>query len=374
MSFVDDSSSLEDHCAWPILCTKTVPSDCNGLSLEECKKAIQTVISVTTNHKVEHNINTNAATTFLDTPIQLYKTTRQFSIDSNIKLIYPTCATKKYTWEITGNISEKCTHENTFFYYTNLKDGVCLYKRTIYDVSFSSEPYTDIVLIKSFIGFTEHAYYVPTISILAEEQWILVKDGESKVVLSYPIGGTYSDKKLGILHPTPDPYYTDYSYNDKYIKDEIAKYGIYNLYEVCDYGRPTPDSKTALDGTDSGDMFFPEWCRDRVVDPQWSTAALDLYTVCSQELTWKQRIENMPRNFVDTIKHSELPIGDYAKHPEYGEMYNFLLSSDRINLSDITVLSYLTNQVPDQVLLTLLQEEGIENLKKYTVYYPISLY
>lgn len=348
----------EDPCSIPVLCTRPPTPDEHYYS------------SVSTTHSVEHSVSNDTATDFLGTPIKLYKTERTFSMGSSSTLSGGGCTPA--SWTVGGNVSESCVHENAILYYTNLKAGVCLYKRLSTNIYFSASC-AGKVWYRSHGSWSTHvrAYFLPTVSADALEEWILIKDGESVTLSSYHIPGSYDGRTIGIVSPTPDPYYAvlDPAINPDH---PLLDYGVYNSYELCMDGGPDPLSKTALDGAEISDMFFPEWCRDRVVDPLWTQAAFDMYTWCSQNMTEEQMFDR-PKEFSAIINHSSVPLGDYVRHPTRGEAYSFMCCAERTSPQSIVVANKLGTGVPETVLAATLEAAGLDPLSAHTIFYPISL-
>lgn len=355
-------STWEDPCSFPVLCTRPPGPD------ESAGAESSTSTSVVT-----HNINNDSGTSFTGVPIKLYKTVRTFNMGFSMVIQYGGCG-ETTTWNPGGSVSESCVHENSILYYTNIKAGVCLYKRVSTDINFSADC-AGMVWYRSHGTWSCHArsYFLPVVAADALEEWILIKDGTAVTLSSYHIPGSYNGRTIGIVAPTPDPYFAvlDPAINPNH---PLLETGVYNSYELCMDGGPNPNSFTALDGTEIGDMFFPEWCRDRVVDPLWTQAAADLYTWCSQNMTEQQmRDAHQARTFSTSINHSSVPIGDYVIHPTRGEAYSFMLSAERTSPSNIVIANKLGAGVPETVLAAVLEAAKLDPLSVHTIFYPMSL-
>lgn len=350
-------TAMETYCAMPVLCTIDRES----------------LVSVKSKHSVEHKTNTNVSTSFMGHTIILHKTDRLFSLDMTMETVSPSCDFPEYRWFFEGQVTEHCSHESAQLYYTNIKEGVCLYRKLTSNISFSASPESERVLFKVEQGYTSHGYFMPVVSSWAEEEWVLVKNGSAETLYTQNIPGGYDGVKIGIVAPTPDPFYAAYDKQLNSALTELNEINIYNLYEPCRDGGPAGNSRTALDGTESGDMFFPEWCRERVDDPMWEQAALDMYLQCSQNfLGWEPYIQSAGAGYTTPLNHSALPVGDFARHPDHGEMYSFLLSSDR---SAPKVVNSFTRGVPEELLVKALKAAGIDiSPEADMLFFPISLY
>lgn len=356
---------MPDTCDLPVLCTRTPPP-----GQEPADTATSTC-------EVTHTINTSAVTNFLGHSIYVYKTVRTFTMNSSMLTTFPTCS-RSASWTPSGGVSESCVHENSVLYYVNLKQGVCLYKRLSTNINFSASAQSRPVWYMrgseggGVRGFDARTGFIPTVSADALEEWILIKDGQASVLSSYHLPGGYHQKAIGLVSPTPDPYFADI--DPSLNKDHpILDVGVYNSYQLCRDGQPDPNSRTALDGAEPGDVFFPEWCRDRVIDPQWTQSALELYLFCSGNMNGDQQL-SMPRNFRGNLIQSPVPVGDYAKHPKYGELYSFMLSAERTSPNDIVIANSLNTIIPETVIATTLEAAKLDPLMAHTIFYPISLY
>lgn len=336
--------TLEELCNLPILCTR----DCEG---DNCP-----LLDTAQDNSQSHSVSTSSTVDFLGNTITKYKTSRQWHMTSKIFVDYARCGHLETTQTAAGSLSESCTHEHADIFYLNMQEQVCLYRKTEFHTSFSTSP-SDVVAGRGYGGgtylFAKFRAYITT---HCTEKWVLIRNGSETVLKTDNIPTGYNNKLVLFISPTPDQW----AENEWiFFDEEILEHGCYNIYQACSIA--PPDSKTALDGTADGAMFFPDWCRECVVDPQWSMAARHIYGACHDFVP----VVDNAGDYIEGNLVEVLPVGDFARHPVHGDFYSFILPSDRTFPPGI--INHLDHGVPVDVLAEFV------TLKEKTAFFPVSI-
>lgn len=261
---------------------------------------------------------------------------------------------------------DKCVIEKSTLHYLDQRYGVCLYRyvKDELDVTVSSDKLAEW-RTTTVGGESGHMVIITDSNYIAEStvEWRLVIDGVMQVLSTtkssiFPFGvgkppsvcssiyakGLVMNQTARQILVFPQPPSQAIA-----MTPEIDCFGFY------DYGN-LPGEESGLARADGGkDMFYPEWCRNLQEDPFWRAAADSRYNQFwfHTEPTSSDSYEPPP------IVVDPIPIGSFARHPEVGDVYQFLI--DKAYTSpDLTAL--IDAQLPD-------------NMKTHdtTLYSPISL-
>jgi hypothetical protein len=275
----------------------------------------------------------------------------------------------------TSVFSENCVIEQSILHYLDLRYPVCLYTYSKYELhiditNFDStefkEPYgqghyakiqirqpdidaTQIVEHRLIIGEVEHVlsqtitHNSPFDELFGGGMWPLFYPDDFVVD---------PDMRLIIIYPQPPSLAIPWD-------DEVRYWGFY------DYGNE-PFSESQLNKLDGGnkDMFYPMWCRNMVSNPLWRAQADRRYNIS----WWHDDLQEETNYTPDPPTVNPLPLGSYAKHPEVGELYQFLVGNDVVATSP--ALEALINKA-----LAAYQGTNPDPITTHdtTLYYPISL-
>jgi len=342
-----------------------------------------------------HEQNTNYELALCGIVIPVVKTTRNFNASYYSRYSLPLEFTAIVTDIINVTncgdsdsegvdsliISENCSIIKSTLHYVDHRYNIVLYKKVTETIKLNVN--SDLMagfkettglgtyhmaLIKEehYTEFTEH-----------KEEWILVIDGAESVIATHtyklhPFGPKNSGQSLLEMNPSYTGLYPDFHPDPEVRKvlildqppsfaipqtDYVVRLGFY------DYGN-LPGLESELNRLDGGnkDMFYPEWCRNIQEDPVWRAAADRRYRVTwfGDELVTSSTYQPPPL-LVDPI-----PRGTFVKHPEVGEVYQFLVEKGTgeyhletsPNIDDI-----INNAVPEA-----------ERKTGTTLYYPIGVF
>jgi hypothetical protein len=337
--------TLEEICNLPILCVR----DCEG---DDCP-----ILDTTQKNSQSHSISTSSTVDFFGNTITKYQTSRAWHMSSQIFIDHARCGHLEQTRTATGSISESCTHKHSDIFYLNMQERVCLYRLTEFSVGFSGSPEPEPIAARGYDGGTYlFAKFRTHITTNCQESWILIRNGAETVLKTDDIPTGYNNGLVIFISPTPDQW----AQNEWiFFDEEILEHGCYNIYQACSIAGP--NSKTALDGTADGAMFFPDWCRECVIDPQWTAAARHVYGACHDFVP----VVDNAGDYIEGNLVEVLPVGDFARHPVHGDFYSFILPSDRTHPPG--VVNHLDHGVPEDVLTEFV------TLKENTVFFPVSL-
>lgn len=325
-----------------VVCTIPCPED-GQYEGHECPN------SQTNTSSVKHKIGVNVSGQFGVHSIPLLKTDREFLINHNKS---SSSDGTQAILEVAGSISESIKQTRCVFHYINSSEDVCLYRKTETNLSFSGEDSGCVAQLLNRSHFAK--IKVSNLLLTQTVSYVLLRNGGEEVLSSFVVPfGSSSDVWKMFLSPTPD--LKEFQYDE-----DIATYGFYNDYDNPIYA--SFDSKVALDG--GPDMFYPEWARDWTQDPLWEQVALHKFTLAKTGIA----IEKQVLNF--SIPNEPVPIGDFARHPQLGDMYSWLVQS---GLNTHKTVNYNNGESAVVLLENLLSPKGID-LKEYIAFYPISIY
>lgn len=277
-------------------------------------------------------------------------------------------------------VSEDCSIISSTLHYVDHRYKMVLYKKTTDTIKmFVSSELTAGFKESSGTGvyhmalITEENYGERT---ERREEWVLSLGGVESVVATYtqklhPFGPKNDGRSLIEIDPEYKGLYPDFRPDPEVRKilildqppsqaipytDYVVRLGFY------DYGN-LPGGESELNKLDGGgkDMFYPEWCRNLQSDPVWRAVADRRYAV-----TWfhddliEDHSYKPPPITVDPI-----PRGTFVRHPEVGNVYQFLLelSSGSTHLE--------TSPNLDSIIQASLPEELRST--GTTLYYPIGV-
>lgn len=345
---------MSDPCSWPISCEYECTSA--GEDDPDCPYWTSTVGE----RSYSFPIQSETTIDMWGNVLYLYKVDRQLNYGYTVSAKRATDCDPPERFG-TSSISESCTYIETEVHYLNQTEQVAVYTEKTITLSFtnSSNEFAALAVGSAPVWFLKLPAGAVTYSI--DSKVVLLKGSEKLIQDSYQQSST-ADTKLFFLLPTPDPRFAGGIPMDA----EIKQYGFYNQYESCFDAALNPDSKVALDG--GRDMFFPEWLRNFVKDPNTEQHRNQRFSWCVGE-NFEPGSRAMPWS---PSVISPVPCGSYAKHPEWGEMYNFFVRavshSGMLNIKSDNLDNAIISEVNNY------QQDGEKDvLGDYTLYYPISL-
>lgn len=254
--------------------------------------------------------------------VPMLNITRDFNVESGSAEHYDPCHLKE-----DYNITISTLH------YLNISEGICLYKKVYQYVKFdiTSTERTQFkgtwgqiygIKIKIYSG-PDKNYDAKTIT-----EWHLIKDGEDNIVASSEEDfSPFPDTWLGSYEPFSQDYV--YNYYTRMIivipqppslatpwEDDVRALGFY------DYGN-YPGFESELNALDGGwkDLFYPQWCREFIQ----TSPILEAIRDRRYNINWFHvDIDEGSAYLFPEITVDPIPCGDYAKHPQVGELYQFL--------------------------------------------------
>lgn len=271
-------------------------------------------------------------------------------------------------------------------FYIDHRYGICLYNRETFTLDCSAES-TEIAKLKQTMGeLRVSQLQIKTSDYTASRlsEWVLIKDGVETVLTSEtfdqePFGGKNSGQSWRDMGWVSNEvsgiqYFPDYTPDPEtrmvLLFPQPGSLGISVSEVICrlgfyDYGNE-PGEEPALGKSDGGkDMFYPSWYREYCVikDTMWEEARTRRWNA-----KWNHIAEEPSRTWKPpTISVEPLPCGTYAKHPQVGEAYQWLLSIDGSSNEPFISTSPDMNTLIDDRLST-----G-NNTHDTTLYYPIGI-
>lgn len=330
-----------EQCAWYQSC---VP-------YTNCKEAGKCVVAHLSDGPTgnSHDINTDYHIVVAGVVIPLVRTVRKFGATygttygqpSDIKYfradadVYAFECSKRPPDARTLTVSDDCVIEKSTLHYLDQRYGVCLYRYQKDELHMTVDSGEMAQIKEPWQIGNYHQAQVKTSSYTSKstEEWRLIVDGVERVLSSVvtelsPFGprnnglpsgtGLFPDyapdpeTRLVLLYPTPPSQGIPWS-------DVICRLGAY------EFGYDTPEgAESAQNQSDGGekDHFYPEWCRNLQEDPFWRAAADRRYQIS----WWKSDLANPSAGYIPPpISVDPIPRGSFARHPDLGTAYQFLL-------------------------------------------------
>jgi len=379
-------STFEDCKSWPSFCK-------DFTCYEDDNPRVGSCFSTTENRGpivYTHNINTDYGISVAGFNIPVVKTNRSFTASETWDYSIPTSINGVWMWDNgtywcfdgftteqrTFRMEEDCTITKSTLAYLDLENKVCLYRKNIetfkFDVSSShtnlfKNPWWTrrVASIRLYVGNKKN-WTSESI-----EEWHLIVNGQDRLLtssvydptgdltsLAYDGSGdlfddSYSDKadpELAlIIHISPPTASDEIAWDDelRYHGYYSFRGGVNSLYHQIDGG--------------CNDYYYPGWCRGLQEDPFWKQAAADRYSITTLGQKFESSISYTP----PPVTADPIPRGTYAKHPQVGEVYQFLVEKrdggyhleTSPNVNDI-----INNAVPEA-----------ERKTGTTLYYPIGV-
>lgn len=376
-----------EQCSWVTSCKSY---KCKGDNYNTCL----TLLKSNGPTGYTHTINSNYTIAIAGHTIPLVITDRLFNViyskeygmpnKSDIKYIdsggtqVPIECKERPADKPSLTVSEDCSVEKSTLHYLDHRNNVCLYRYQKDKINMKVESSEEALIKEPWQVGKYHQAQIKTHNYTASrlEEWRLIIGGQERVLTTtteelHPFGpknsgksrreegatsGLYLDYKPDpetrkvLLFPTPPSMGIPWS-------DVIVRLGAY------EFGYDTPEGaesyQNRLDGGNK-DHYYPEWCRNLQEDPFWRKAADNRYMI-----DWFHSDLTVDNGFVPSITVDPIPRGTFVKHPQVGEVYQFLVEKrtggykleTSPNIDDI-----INNAVPEA-----------ERKTGTTLYYPIGV-
>jgi hypothetical protein len=371
---------------WPTYCGDGVPCHPDGIGAIKCFGVVETDGPYSKNH----TIKTDYAITIAGFKVPIVNTERVWNTYEKINYGTPSGINGVYLkdegifWCLrpgTSTIrdyraSESCFITRSTLHYLDLRYGVCLYRKNIEKVVFNLNS-GQTSLFKNPWGTREFGKVIiysgqkKNWDSLCFEEWHLIQGGVDKVIstaqydplpeMRFFAGGgsdvlfdpTYPSKADPdlelILHTSPPTSSDEHAYDD-----QIRYHGYYS------YKGAVNSTNWYTDG--GVDYFYPAWCRALQEDPFWKYAAERRTQLWFPDTELINTTTYAPPVGITV---DPLPRGTFVKHPQVGEVYQFLVEKrsggyhleTSPNVNDI-----INNAVPEA-----------ERKSGTTLYYPIGV-
>jgi hypothetical protein len=241
-------------------------------------------------------------------------------------------------------LSEHCTVEKSVVHFIDHRYGVCLYRYQKDELTLDVDSNETAQIKEAWAVQTYHQVQIKTGGYTATRtvEWRLIQNGQQSVLSSeiselQPFGaennglslremgiteGVYLDYKpdpktrMVLLFPTPPSQGIPWS-------AVLCRFGCY------EFGYDTPmGMESVLNRLDGGakDHFYPEWCRNLQSDPFWRKAADSRYLIDWFKVEPAAEASYIP----PAVTSSPIPLGSYARHPQVGTGYQFLVDKDTL--------------------------------------------
>ena len=345
-------------------------------------KPCLTVIDRDTPGSINHEINTHYIVSINNHDIDIIKTDRKFTLTTSIDYSKPTDlilfgsnvgGVAPWVWCSSTQrqdyflFSEDCSMTFSTLHYLDMSNNVCLYSTRAQRLIVKKAS-KDTVNIQGPYGLEIYHWleiYKSDLQMVDTKSWHLIKDGANELLASdtreynpFPefVFGEGAPYKEGLIATMVSPTLGCFW---RPLDKKIEWYPPYQIeYITCE---GTESRQNQLDGG-CKDMYYPAWCRQMGNDPIWRAAADRRYSVSwfKEEIKTDQQKYRPPPITVDPI-----PRGTFVKHPQVGEVYQFLVEKrtggykleTSPNIDDI-----INNAVPEDQ-----RQQGT------TLYYPIGV-